>query len=109
MRTKIDDQIKFLMNLEPESPITVDPSLPQIISFIIFLGMKTWVPEVSGQRIHLFDEHLLNLLRSFRQRHQGALRELDVHGFFFRVLALKPGVFMAFKKRAISSPFLNGP
>ena len=109
MRTKVNDPIRVFVNLKPESPIPVDPSLPQIISFIIFPAMKTWVTEVSRQEIDLFDEGPLNLPRGFRERDNCAPRALNVHGLLIRFLALDVGVFLVFKNRAISSPFLNGP
>lgn len=60
MGDDFEDVVGVANDLEVEPPALVDPRLPAIANFVVFLGMEERVVEVLKQEINLFKECLAN-------------------------------------------------
>ena len=59
--------------------IVIHASLPQTARLIELLGVQGWVIEIPDEIMKLFEESLLNWLRRYCQRLNGALGKMRVH------------------------------
>jgi hypothetical protein len=60
MGDELEDAVGVVNDYEIKTPILVDPGLPSILRFIVFLGAKRWVMEVLLKESDLFEESLAN-------------------------------------------------
>ena len=67
----LDDEIK--------APIPIDPGLPDIIGFVIFLGVQRRVLEIANEISDLLEKRFVNWGRKDAKSSQRTLRIIDLH------------------------------
>src|SRR5437588_8226530 len=79
MRLNAVNSVDIVLNSEIESPVAVDPCLPEVMPFIVLLGLERRVTQIPFQECQLFVEGISNLSRGAGDRDQGAVGKDDDH------------------------------
>ncbi len=73
------EPVRIIYNFEIETPIFRDARLPQIASFIVFLGAERRMVKILGKKVKLFPKGFSNSERSDFQGVEHPVGKVDLH------------------------------
>src|SRR5216684_1747767 len=109
MRNDIADNVRVSHDVEVETPTPVHPGLPEILGFIVFLGLKGRMTEIQHKEPNLLEEGLAHAGRRIFQGLLSARKIINPHRERLAVFATALFLRLACIEAIISSAVLNGP